>query len=162
MLGTSLSKIESEQNKGKSRGKKRLDFAVLYANPLVVKTTNSNGQVMTSVMKNDPVDYAGEVNTILKILSSTKKEMQARIECATGDHLAKFLKERPKVLHISCHGDYDKDKEEFFLEFENHKAELYKLTPSVIRTLFKGEDLEQIDIIFVNACHSESVAKTFL
>jgi len=32
----------------------------------------------------------------------------------------------------------------------------------VIRTLFKGEDLSEIDIIFVNACHSEEVAKTFL
>jgi len=46
-------------------------------------------------MRNDPVDFAGEINTILKILKQTQKEMKVHIECATGDHLAKFLKERP-------------------------------------------------------------------
>lgn len=113
-------------------------------------------------MKNDPVDYAGEINTILKILDSAHKEIKVHIECATGDHLAKFLKQTPKVLHVSCHGDMDKETNEYFLEFENHKAELFKLTPTIIRKLFKGEDLSEIEIMFVNACHSEAVAKTFM
>jgi len=29
-----------------------------------------------------------------------------------------MIAKKPKIIHISCHGDYDKHKEEFFLQFE--------------------------------------------
>ena len=61
-----------------------------------------------------------------------------------------------------CHGDYDPEVKEYFLEFENSKAELLKIHSSKLRTILKNEDLSSIKLVFVNACHSEEVAKIFL
>jgi len=65
-------------------------------------------------------------------------------------------------LHIICHGDFDSQNNEFYLEFENSRAELMKLSSSKLRELLAGNNLEKIDLVFVNACHSEEVAKVFL
>lgn len=136
-------------------------IAVLYSSPLVVKTLENN-QINIKTMVNDPVDYVGECSAILKMLTTHKKKMNIHIECATADKLTKLINKKPKILHISCHGDFDKDLKDYFLEFENHSAELYKLTPEVIRRIFKGQDLSDIKLMFVNACHSEGVARAFL
>jgi hypothetical protein len=63
---------------------------------------------------------------------------------------------------MSCHGDYDIENKEYFLEFENENAELFKLSGSKLREMLQGENLTEIKLCFVNACHSEEVAKTFL
>ena len=61
-----------------------------------------------------------------------------------------------------CHGDFDTDKQEYFLEFENSKAELLRMYPSRLKELLHGTDLSDIKLIFINACHSEAVGKAFL
>ena len=63
---------------------------------------------------------------------------------------------------MSCHGDYDIENKEYFLEFENSRAELLKLSSEKLREMLRGEELNQIKLCFVNACHSEEVARVFL
>ena len=53
-----------------AKRKNQVHFAILYANPLVIKQETSSGQIQLNTMRNDPVDYAGEINSILKILNS--------------------------------------------------------------------------------------------
>lgn len=63
---------------------------------------------------------------------------------------------------MSCHGDFDIENKEYFLEFENGNAELFKLSGAKLREMLRDESLNEIKLCFVNACHSEEVAKTFL
>ena len=161
---TSLKKPSKSfhQPQKKRQNKFRTHVAVLYSSPLVVKTIKRSGQESINMMMNDPVDYIGECSSILKLLNSSNKKLNVHIECANSDQLAKLIRKKPKVLHISCHGDFDPESQEYFLEFENNQAELFRLTPSILRDLFKNDDLSEIEVMFVNACHSEEVAKVFM
>lgn len=137
-----------------------IDFGILYSHPLVVKISRQ-GKTYTSPLTSDPVDFAGECNEILKSFKLEGKNLKCHIECATLDKLTKLIEHKPKILHICCHGEYDKDLGEYYLEFENERAELLKLTPSALRDMLKGDDLSEIKLAFVNACHSEAVARVF-
>ena len=63
---------------------------------------------------------------------------------------------------MSCHGDFDIENKDYFLEFENSRAELLKLSSGKLREMLRGEDLSDIKLCFVNACHSEEVSRVFL
>ena len=142
--------------------KEGLDFALLYSHPLVQSISKPNGETYTNALLHDPVDFAGECDQVLRSFRDLGMGLSCHIECATSEQLIKMIQKKPKVLHISCHGDYDKATDEYFLEFENQKAELLKLSPSNLRKMIKNADLSKIKLIFVNACHSESVARVFL
>jgi len=66
----------------------------------------------------------------------------------------------PKILHIMCHGDYNKDRNLFYLHFENEKGELEEVYADQLREIIKRVNFET-KLVFVNACHSLEVAKVF-
>jgi CHAT domain-containing protein len=58
------------------------------------------------------------------------------IEPATIGNLIKVMDNFPNILHISCHGDFEKDaSQEFFLAFEDGDklGHLFKLTSNKLR-----------------------------
>jgi len=87
-----------------------------------------------------PIDYQTEIDEITNSLIETSKELNIWIEPATVDSLNNLLLIRPKILHLSCHGDYDKQNETFFLAFESKKeiGLLDKLNTGWLNTLLKN------------------------
>jgi hypothetical protein len=90
------------------------------------------------------------------------KEVRMHIECANLDNFVKIVKKKPTVLHIMCHGSFDQTTQEFYLEFENTKGEMLKLTSSELKKHFRDEDLSEIKVVFINACHSQHISKAFI
>ena len=138
-----------------------LHFAILYSNPLV-DIVEKKSRVQTALLINDPVDFSNECASILQCLESHKKLLNVHIECASSDKFISIVKEKPLIMHIMCHGDYDTEKQEYFLEFENSKAELLRMYPSRLKELLAGTDLSDIKMVFINACHSEAIGRAFL
>lgn len=142
-----------------------LHFGIIYSNPLISikkQSRSKNKNNKPACYSKDPVDFATECTKILDVLISHQKKLNVHIQCAQIDQLVKLVLKRPKVLHIICHGDYDSEAKEYYLEFENNRSELYKLSTSRMRAILRNHDLSFIKLVFVNACHSEEVAKEFL
>lgn len=168
-----LSKSASAAPKLMSMGSKKMSkqphskphlpphFAILYSNPLLEIVQKKNRTVQ-SIQPNDPVDFYGESTEILRSLASKNVALRVHIECATAERLGGMIEEKPSIMHIMCHGDYDVVKKEYFLEFENSRAELSKLYPSLLKEKLGGKDLSDIHLIFINACHSQAIGECFL
>jgi CHAT domain-containing protein len=80
-----------------------------------------------------------------------------RIEPASIDSLNQVMLFRPKVVHLSCHGDYDKQIEQYYLAFENKKelGLLDKLSTSRLNIILESNKLSNaIEVVLVSACHS--------
>lgn len=114
------------------------------------------------MLTSDPVDFANECRAILKSLEAHDKKLNVNIECASTDQLTHLIQKKPKVMHIMCHGEFDPELGEFYLEFENRHGELLQLSTSTMDQMLTGLDLSGVKIVFVNACHSEMVARVFL
>lgn len=159
----------------KKHGKKwpssLLHFAQIYSNPFIEITENvvdeksnkNTGKHRT--YKSKPtfaVDFVKEVKSIKTVLEYPRKKVSLHLECSHFDNFINVVKKRPRILHIMCHGSFDSKTKEFYLEFENSKTEVLKLTPDLLRESLEGEDLSDIKIIFQNACHSQHIAPEFL
>ena len=134
--------------------KQRLDIAIMYAEPLVKK----EGFGILSLP--DAVDYEEECNQIVEIVERKELGINLVIEIATRENLINLLSRSPTVLHIICHGEYDSKREEFFLCFENEEGQLDPIYQSDLQAI--PEILrKKVQLVFVNACHSEQVARVF-
>jgi hypothetical protein len=49
------------------------------------------------------------------ILQDTKKDFKIAKEVINWESLKQMIAKKPTIIHISCHGDYDKEKKEFYL-----------------------------------------------
>ena len=131
-----------------------LDLAVMYSEPLVL-----NEQQRTKAA-GDPVDYEEECNKLLEILQEKNKQINLEFSIASHSGLANIIAKGPSILHIICHGQYDKEREKFYLCFENDGV-LQAFYSDHLRDILEKVPLK-IKLVFVNACHSEEVAKVFL
>jgi CHAT domain-containing protein len=65
----------------------------------------------------------------------------------------------PKMIHISCHGDFDPIMNEFYLQFEELGTGVVdKFNQSRLNDLMGGSENDpnnQIQIAFISACYSE-------
>ena len=73
-----------------------------------------------------------------------------------------MIAKKPKMIHISCHGDFDKNKGEhgeFYLQFETVGNGISdKFYQSRLKDLLGDEKNHGIKLAFVSACHSEEIA----
>ena len=142
-----------------SSTRKRLDLVVLYSDPLV-KKIEKTGVFMPL---NDPVDFEEECVALRKMLRDQNKRIKLRVDVATIDNLTSIISKQPVIIHFICHGDYSQERQKFYLAFENNNGELEECDSDRIRKLFINENsLNSIQIVFVNACHSEEVGRVFL
>ncbi len=135
----------------------KIDIGVLYSSPLV-ELIGEEDELQYCRPANEPVNFSEECSNILKSLMECHKKIKVHVECATDERFLTIVKSHPTVLHVMCHGSYDVKSQQYYLEFENRSGALLKLTTEKLREFLKGEDLSDIKVIFLNACHSEVLA----
>ena len=133
-----------------------IDIAFVYSEPLWIQ----KGLAVHPVLK-DPVDFEGECSNILETLRAKKKDFSVFIDNATRQKLVSLVAKKPDILHIICHGDHNKQRNEYYLCFETKNAELYEFYSSELKGILNSIGC-MIQLVFVNACHSEEVARVFL
>jgi len=131
-----------------------VDIAFMYSEPLVRRTP------LGVFSAQDPVNFQEECRKNLEILKKKQRKVNAYFEIATVGHLVEVLSMSPKILHIMCHGDFSKDRNMFYLHFENERGELEEVYADQLRDIIKRVNFET-KLVFVNACHSLEVAKVF-
>ena len=168
-----LSKIWSRQSHQKATPDKNtffknllndtIHFALIYSNPQVVLQEKSGRKAMPSLPQHDPVDFAKEIDNISKNFNYSKKKLNVHIECSNIDNFITLVKRKPLIQHIMCHGNWDKANDNFYLEFETKRTDMFKLTNQELKDrIGADEDLSDIKIVFLNACYSERIAQVFI
>ena len=71
------------------------------------------------------------------------------------ENFKKVVSMKPFVLHITCHGDYSKDKSQGILIFEQDNGEGIKINQNDLLT----QNLSAIKLIFIAACKSDLIGK---
>lgn len=134
----------------------KLDIAIMNAEPLV--------QVLESrkvLSLPDAVDYEEECREIYDTLRDKQYKILLMFEIATRTNLVNVLSKNPKILHIMCHGEYDSTSDQFYLCFENSNGELDRLFAADLKDILNRFETK-VQLVFVNACHSEAVARVFV
>jgi tRNA A37 threonylcarbamoyladenosine biosynthesis protein TsaE len=139
-------------------GRRTLDFGFLYSCPLVDVSNKDQSTEAVSVAA-DPVNFHGECEGILKTLEESQFDITVDVRCATQDGFYKMVYSFPTVLHIMCHGGFNKD---FYLCFENKNCDTLMATHDKLKGIVGKIDMSNTKIVFINACHSEGVGKFFL
>ena len=146
----SLRRISSDIDSGK------IDIALMYAEPLLKKD-----ELLGFVDIGDPVNFELECIKVLEILKAKGSRINVYFEVATIAHLVEVLSKSPTILHIMCHGSFNKTKNEFYLCFENENGELCELYAEDLRKIFDSVKFDT-KLVFINACHSAAVAQVFV
>jgi hypothetical protein len=149
-------------SKAAGQDKTFLHFGILYSNPLVDVLQGKKGKNNVAYLLNDPVNFVGECNNILECLKKFNKSLNVDIQCANQEEFSKMISNKPLIMHIVCHGSFDTQQQEYFLEFETPMSELMKLTPTLLRDFLNWDNLSNTKLVFINACHSEGVGTVFL
>ena len=127
----------------------------MYAEPLV--------QILDSravISLPDAVDYEEECREIYETLQGKGVQINIMIEIATRTNLVNVLTKNPAILHILCHGEYDNVRKKFYLCFEKANGELDRLYADDLKDILDKFETK-VQLVFVNACHSEPVATVF-
>ena len=118
------------------------------------------------------LNFKKEEREIKKALRKSKLKILYQSKVATRDNFEKILRKEPKILHISCHGirtevrrmqanQEEAHEESHHLLFENSYGSGQLVSAKDIRLLMENSP-HPIDLIFVAACDSEEIGKTFL
>ncbi len=151
-LNHQCSKVDPLELAGSA--KQKLDLAIMYAEPLVRR----EGKNVSTLP--DAVDYEEECSKIYETLDQKGLQIDLIIEIATRENLINVLSRSPTILHIICHGEFDNERNQFYLCFENEDGQMDPIYASDLRSIL--ETLKtRVQIVFVNACHSEQVARVF-
>ena len=131
--------------------KEKIDLYFLYAFPL----EESKGTELDSI-----ITYHLEISKIVGLFKSSKKSFNALFESANVNRLKDVIREEPKVLHISCHGNDPND--DYYLKFED-KGQTRKLTEKELdKKLSESKDiLKKIDLVILSSCFSEVAGELF-
>ncbi len=137
MINNKLLNIDGDQiiKKNRPSSLNRIDIALMYSEPLVI--SDPGGLISLG----DPVDYEEECNKLLEILNRKEKRIEAYFEIATIENLLNVLSLSPKILHIICHGEINKEKDKFYLCFVEN-SELRELYISDLKEKISEMDLE--------------------
>ena len=138
----------------------QLDLMYLYASPIVkcVKNSNSNSYCEFT----EQLDYQGEIDKILNIITESKKAFNAEFKATDFETFIDAIRSYPKILHISSHGviKENKDKKMFYLCLEKDGC-YTEISEERIRAVLQDEKISNIDLVFISACHSEALGKIF-
>ena len=108
-----------------------------------------------------PIDHNAEIDDIIETLEATNKVVNFRMETATIESLQNLFLIKPKIVHLSCHGDYDNENKTY-LAFESKKVfgMMEKLSMNRIKKLFENQkNLKSIECMIVSACHSQNIGE---
>ena len=95
----------------------------------------------------------------MAILKQNKQETRLAKMSLNFETFKQALTRNPKVIHLSCHGDFDPQKKEFYLQFEtNGEGILDKFNQSRMKDLI-GSDGKNIQVAFISSCYSEQIGE---
>lgn len=135
------------------------DIAYLYSVPLV---REENGKIYSMGL---PIDHNAEIDDIIEGLEHTNKMVNFRMETATIDSLQNLFMIKPKIIHLSCHGDYDNKASTYYLAFESKKilGMMEKLSMNRLKKFFETEiNIKSIEAMIVSACHSQKIGELMM
>ena len=86
----------------------KLDMVYFYSKPLVKRISNLFNPSLTedSPIK-DLLNVELEYNQLLLILKNTNKKFSIMKEAVNLETFRQVQTKEPKIIHISCHGDFD-------------------------------------------------------
>lgn len=143
----------------------KIQFAFLFASPLVRET---NG-LFKSVMQ---LNCQSEIEDILGSLRSLNYNLRYRVAVATRDNLRQTVIDCPVALHFSGHGVENnveslgqtsvltKDKGNLLLLEDKDGQTVYYFEED-LKTLVEVSK-NKFEVVFVSSCHSEFAGKIFL
>jgi hypothetical protein len=110
------------------------------------------------------LDTGLEFSRIVEAAKNANKKFTLRKVVANFENLNEVMGCRPKMIHISCHGDsfinnnLNPPRYQFFLAFEDaHRlCVLDKFDEDRLKELL-GIENSQVLVVFVSACHSEII-----
>jgi hypothetical protein len=88
-------------------------MAYLYADPIVRE--EAGGKI---VAIDTPLNLEEEFPMLVENLRSTKKQFSILKEPINYSSLSMVIQKRPKILHISSHGMFDSQTNQFYLAIE--------------------------------------------
>ena len=91
------------------RDNKQLDLVYLYADPLVRMTKKIDGSQGKQKPVDVPLDLDAEYSFLFENLKQTNKQFTMFRECISHDTITDVLFKKPKIIHISAHGDHEYD-----------------------------------------------------
>ena len=94
------------------------DLVFFYSQPLTEVILNDKNQNQIIPIRSDILNTSKEFSKLTEILNNTGKKFQIVKQNITIESLGLMAAKQPQIIHFSCHGDYDKKKEEFYLQFE--------------------------------------------
>lgn len=127
-------------------------IAYLYSVPLVKE---EKSKILSMGL---PIDHNAEIDDIVEGLEATNKMVNFRKEIGTIESFQELFLKKPKVVHLSCHGDYDKESKSHYLAFESKKilGMMEKFSMDKIKNYSKiKNNLKSIECILISACHSQ-------
>jgi len=138
---------------------KDIDIAYLYAIPLVRKGT----RLRRNEPIRDPIDIHKEISALEKTFTSSKKELHVTINSGNIANLMHILSQRPRIVHISCHGAYECEQGEakpyLYLEDAKQPGMMEKFNEETIKEIFtvdkSSRDKVRPRVVFISACHSQ-------
>ena len=140
----------------------KYDLIYLYASPIVT-IENKMDECYSSI------SYFKEIKYIFDIINKSGKKFNCKFECMNEKTLKEVLmKSKAKILHLSCHGVYDKKKDEkeytykLILEKTDKCGEKEEIKKNRLENIFNEiNDLSQYDLIILTSCYSGHLRKLF-
>jgi hypothetical protein len=91
-----------------------LDLAYFYSNPLVKQVVDPSDPSKTSLVPlYDNLGCEHEFKKLINILKQNGKESRILKMPLNFESFKQVLSRKPKMVHISCHGDFDVALQEF-------------------------------------------------
>lgn len=138
-------------------------MAYLYAEPVARMTSEGVLEACDT-----PLDIEGEYLNVVNNLKATGKEFRILREAINFPSLQQIIMKKPKIIHISTHGAFDAERNEFYLAIEDVGNGLEdKFTQDRLQKLLgisqtPDRPTHDIKLAFVSACQSEEIGKIFL
>lgn len=92
------------------------DLVFFYADPLMYQLTDQI-TLKKSLQSFETLKLAldMEFTKLCQTIRETEKEFKISKQPINFESVKTWMAKKPRILHISCHGDYDKQKKEFYL-----------------------------------------------
>ncbi len=136
-------------------------IVALFSEPLVY--IRQKGCDQKQPEEYSPVDFEGELTEIANVFEGKgMNQVTFKIGSLNMENFRKTIENYPEIIHIMCHGDFDKESKKYYLDFENENAEVFPFYAKDIKKYLEENGLNNTVLVFLNACYSEQVASCFL
>ena len=76
------------------------------------------------LLRNDIYNFSQDIHEYVRVITRSEKSLLVDVECTSLGDFVKAVKNQPRILHLSCHSDWNQESKVFNLFFENSKLEL--------------------------------------